>query len=82
MCAMLRCRGIPAKLDIGYTNNGIYHAWISTYLKDKGWVDNVVEFDGDSWQLMDPTMISEAKTQAEKKQVMKDSRDYMVQYVR
>ena len=82
MCAMLRCRGIPAKLDIGYTNNGIYHAWISTYLKDKGWVDNVIEFDGDSWQLMDPTMISEAKTQAEKKQVMKDSRDYMVQYVR
>ena len=82
MCAMLRCRGIPAKLNIGYTNNGIYHAWISTYLKDKGWVDNVVQFDGDSWQLMDPTMISESRTEAEKKQVIKDSQDYMVQYVR
>ncbi len=82
MCAMLRCRGIPAKLDIGYTNDGMYHAWISTYLKDKGWVDNIIEFNGDSWQLMDPTMTAASTTEAEKKQVSKDSQEYMVQYVR
>ena len=82
MCAMLRCRGIPAKLDIGYTNDGLYHAWISTYLKDKGWVDNIVEFNGDTWQLLDPTMTAASSTEAEKKQVVKNSQDYMVQYVR
>ena len=81
-CAMLRCRGIPAKLDIGYTNDGMYHAWISTYLKEKGWVDNIIEFNGDTWQLMDPTMTAASSTEAEKKQVMKDSESYMVQYVR
>lgn len=82
MCAMLRCRGIPAKLDIGYTNDGLYHAWISTYLKDKGWVDNIVEFNGDTWQLLDPTMTAASSTEAEKKQVAKNSEKYMVQYVR
>ena len=82
MCAMLRCRGIPAKLDIGYTNDGMYHAWISTYLKDKGWVDNIIEFDGDTWQFMDPTMTAASSTEAEKKQVSKDTQNYMVNYVR
>ena len=82
MCAMLRCRGIPAKLDIGYTNDGMYHAWISTYLKDKGWVDNIIEFDGDTWQFMDPTMMAASGTEAEKKQVSKDTQNYMVNYVR
>ena len=82
MSAMLRSRGIPAKLDIGYTNDGLYHAWISTYLQDKGWVDNIIEFDGKSWQLMDPTMTAASDTEAEKKQVMKNSEYYMVQYTR
>ena len=82
MCAMLRCRGIPAKLDIGYTNDGMYHAWISTYLRDKGWVDNIIEFDGDTWQFMDPTMTAASSTEAEKKQVSKDTQNYMVNYVR
>ena len=82
MCAMLRCRGIPAKLDIGYTNDGMYHAWISTYLKDKGWVNNIIEFDGDTWQFMDPTMMAASGTEAEKKQVSKDTQNYMVNYVR
>lgn len=59
--------GIPAKLDIGYTNDGLYHAWISTYLKDKGWVDNIVEFNGDTWQLLDPTMTAASKHRSRKK---------------
>ena len=82
MCAMLRCRGIPAKLDIGYTNDGMYHAWISVYLDEVGWVDNIIEFDGDTWQFMDPTMTAASGTEAEKKQVSKDTQNYMVNYVR
>lgn len=38
MTAMLRDQGIPTKLEVGY-NEDVYHAWISVYLKEKGWVD-------------------------------------------
>lgn len=82
MCSMLRSRGIPSRLDIGYTNLGVYHAWISVYLKDQGWVDNIIEFDGESWSLMDPTMTAASETDAQRKQVMKDSEDYMIKYTR
>ena len=54
MTAMLRSSGIPTRLDIGYATN-IYHAWISTYLDEQGWVDNVIKFDGKNWTMMDPT---------------------------
>lgn len=82
MCAMLRSRGIPAILDIGYTSDGVYHAWISTFLQDRGWVDNIIEFDGKSWKLMDPTMTAAVEDDEEKKQVMKDSTGYIVKYIR
>ena len=54
MSAMLRIRNIPTKLVVGYSGD-LYHAWISVYITDVGWVDNVIEFDGESWTLMDPT---------------------------
>ena len=54
MAAMLRAQKIPTKLAIGYISGGIYHAWISVYTQEMGWV-NVVRFDGLSWTLMDPT---------------------------
>ena len=41
MTAMLRSQGIPTKLEIGYSGE-IYHAWISTYIEEIGWVDNVI----------------------------------------
>lgn len=55
MTAMLRSQGIPTKLQVGYSGT-VYHAWISTWLKETGWVDNIIEFDGKSWTLMDPTL--------------------------
>ncbi len=55
MCCMLRSQGIPTKLEVGYSGEA-YHAWISTYVDDIGWVDNIIEFDGESWELMDPTL--------------------------
>ena len=57
MCTMLRTQGIPCKLNIGYAND-IYHAWISVYLKSIGWVDNLIQFDGENWSMMEPTMSS------------------------
>lgn len=53
--AMLRSQGIPTKLEIGYSGE-IYHAWISVYSEEHGWIDNILEFDGDTWELMDPTL--------------------------
>lgn len=60
MVAMLRSQGIPSKLIIGYVGD-VYHAWISVYIKDVGWVDNIIYFDGTVWKLMDPTFASTSK---------------------
>lgn len=55
MAAMLRSQGIPTRLEVGYAGN-LYHAWISCYITDKGWIDGIIQFDGTSWTMMDPTM--------------------------
>lgn len=55
MTAMLRSQGIPTKLEVGYSGEA-YHAWIDVYLEESGWVDKVIEFDGQDWTLMDPTL--------------------------
>ena len=60
MTAMLRSLNIPTKLVVGYTGS-IYHAWISTYTDESGWVDGVIFFDGAKWKLMDPTFVSAAE---------------------
>ena len=59
MASMLRSQEIPAKLMVGYAGN-VYHAWITVYIKDVGWVDNIIYFDGTVWKLMDPTFASTA----------------------
>lgn len=55
MAALLRSQGIPTKLVVGYSGTA-YHAWISVYVDEAGWVDKIIEFDGQSWSLMDPTL--------------------------
>ena len=54
MTAILRSQGIPTKLEVGYAGD-LYHAWISCYVDEIGWVDNIIQFDGANWTLMDPT---------------------------
>lgn len=78
MTAMLRSQGIPTKLEVGYAGEA-YHAWISTYLKDIGWVDNVIQFDGESWSIMDPTLAANNDKDAVKKYVG-DGSNYFVKY--
>lgn len=57
MSAMLRSQQIPTRLEVGYVGD-LYHAWLSCYVDDRGWVDDIIEFDGTSWTMMDPTMAS------------------------
>ncbi len=54
MTAMLRTQGIPTQLVIGYAGTA-YHAWISVYTPETGWLENVIQFDGENWTRLDPT---------------------------
>jgi len=54
MTAMLRSQGIPTRLVIGYVGT-TRHAWISVYSEQDGWIDNVIQFNGNEWRIMDPT---------------------------
>lgn len=78
MSALLRVQKIPTKLQVGYSGDA-YHAWISTYVDDAGWVDNIIEFDGKDWQLMDPTLAAN-NDQASVKEYVGDGSNYIVKY--
>lgn len=78
MSALLRSQGIPTKLVVGYSGTA-YHAWISVYLDESGWVDNIIEFDGKDWSLMDPTLAANNDEDSVKKYVG-DGSNYIVKY--
>ena len=59
MAAMLRSQEVPCKLVVGYAGS-TYHAWISVWTEESGWIDGVIFFDGQKWQRMDPTFASGA----------------------
>lgn len=80
MTAMLRSQGIPTKLEIGYSGD-IYHAWISTYINETGWIDNIIQFDGKSWSLMDPTL-GASNDASDLRDYIGDGTNYTVKYSR
>jgi len=57
MTAMLRSQEIPCKLVVGYAGK-TYHAWISVWTEESGWIDGAIFFDGSVWHRMDPTFAS------------------------
>jgi hypothetical protein len=75
MAAMLRCQGIPVKLVVGYAGEA-YHAWLSVYSAETGWVNDIVYFDGSSWQLMDPTFAAGGCGSEEVLQYIGDGQNY------
>ncbi len=79
MASMLRSQRIPTRLEIGYAGDS-YHAWISTYITDIGWVNGIIEFDGKSWTLMDPTFAASSSEKALKK-FIGDGTNYVTEYV-
>ena len=78
MAAMLRSQGIPTKLIFGYSGDA-YHAWISVWLAETGWVDSIIEFDGKSWSLLDPTLAA-ANSRSSVKQYVGDGSKYTEKY--
>lgn len=77
MATMLRTQRIPTRLEVGYIGEE-YHAWISIYLEDIGWINGIIEFDGVDWKLMDPTF---ASTSGSPKNFTSEDAKYITKYV-
>lgn len=79
MASMLRSQGIPTRLEVGYAADA-YHAWISTYIKDVGWVNGIIEFDGKGWKIMDPTFAASTSERVLKNFIGNGS-NYVTKYI-
>lgn len=79
MTAMLRSQSIPTKLEVGYAGTA-YHAWISVYLDEIGWINNIIQFDGKNWSFMDPTLAANQNASHDAKKLIGDGTTYTVQY--
>lgn len=79
MTAMLRSQGVPTKLVIGYAGSA-YHAWINVYSKKKGWITSAIYFDGEHWNLMDPTFASSSKESSSVMKFIGDGKNYKEKY--
>lgn len=83
MTGMLRSQGVPCKLITGYvpTNSGTaYHAWISVWSQETGWVEGAIYFNGSSWQRMDPTFASSSHSSASIMQYIGNGSNYSQKY--
>lgn len=81
MATMLRAQNIPTRLEVGYASGGIYHAWVSVYLDQQGWVNGIIYFDGKTWKLMDPTFASSAKSSDSIMKFIGNGSNYSTKYV-
>lgn len=77
MAAMLRSQHLPTRLEVGYAKDA-YHAWISVYTQESGWLNGLIEFDGDQWTLVDPTFGANSSNQSLKK-FIGDGSNYVLQ---
>jgi transglutaminase-like putative cysteine protease len=77
MATMLRSQGIPTRLEVGYMED-VYHAWISTYIEEIGWINGIIEFDGNQWEMLDPTFASTSKSP---QKFIADNPKYTTKYV-
>lgn len=81
MAAMLRSLSIPTRLAIGYSGD-IHHAWVDVYIESIGWVERIVEFNGDEWKFMDPTFDSAAGEDEAVREYIGNGDNYVLQYIR
>ena len=82
MTAMLRARDIPCRLVSGYAGT-VHHAWIDVYIKNRGWVEQAISFDGETWSRMDPTFASAALEDGSEdfiRSYISDGDNYSMQY--
>ena len=80
MTGMLRSQGVPCKLVVGYAGTA-YHAWVSVWTKETGWIDGAIFFDGTNWQRMDPTFISSSKGSENVKQFVGNGSNYTQKFL-
>jgi len=59
---MLRSQGIPAKLVVGYYYDPLlgntYHALVSVFAEEDGWIGDQIFFTGGTWNILDPTVVA------------------------
>ena len=79
MTAMLRSQEIPCKLVVGYAGS-TYHAWISVWTEENGWIDGAIFFNGKTWQRMDPTFASSANSSEAILKYIGDGSNYTAKY--
>ena len=79
MTAMLRGLNIPTKLIFGYAAE-TYHAWISVYTSEHGWINDIIRFDGNTWKMMDPTYASTAANSEEIHRFIENTANYNAIY--
>jgi len=79
MAGMLRSQGIPTRMEVGYVD-GVYHAWVNVYVKEAGWVNGLICFDGVNWTLMDPTFAATSDDMA-LQQFIGDGSGYQTRFI-
>lgn len=79
MGSMLRSQGIPTKIETGYSGE-VVHAWISVYTKEEGWIDDLIQFDGKNWALMDPTFAASGKDSKKIQKYIGDAKNYTTKH--
>ena len=80
MAGMLRSQRVPCKLVVGYAGS-TYHAWISVWTEETGWVDGVIFFDGATWQRMDPTFASSGNSSESIMKYIGNGSNYTAKYL-
>lgn len=80
MASMLRSQDIPVKLVVGYTGS-VYHAWISAYSSEDGWIDGIIFFNGKSWKLMDPTFASSGNSSQKIMDYISNDANYQAKFL-
>lgn len=80
MSAMLRSQRIPSRLEIGYAGDA-YHAWISIYTPDTGWLEGMIVFDGTTWSLVDPTFAANTDNADDLASFIGSGDNYFTKYV-
>jgi len=80
MTAMLRSQNIPTRLVVGYAGR-VYHAWIDVYSEGTGWINNMIFFDGKTWNLMDPTFASTGNQSAAVMHFVGDGTNYTAKFL-
>ena len=80
MAAMLRSQNVPIKLVVGFTGQ-TYHAWVNVWSETEGWVEGMIYFNGEIWNLMDPTYASSGKQSKKIMDYIGNSSNYQEKYL-